>query len=354
MINIAFVGCGRVSEHYIKIFKKINSEKYFIKVCFDLELIKAKDFALNFQDCKSDIDINNISNYSKIDLVIIATPSGNHYEHAKFFLKLGYNVLVEKPICMIPSQAGEIISLAEKKGIMLCCAFQNRFNKSIKYLKKIVDKKLLGKIITVSVRLRWCRLQSYYEDAWHGKWNMDGGVINQQAIHHIDILNWLFGPIDEVVSTSTKRLNNLEAEDTLIALFKLRNGGLGTIEATTAARPKDFEASISVIAENGKISISGIALNIIDDIYIINNKDKIDVNEFNEEVENGYGNSHFVLLNEIFIRLEDNNFESPVNPHEAMSTLKLIHSLYSSDETGSWIKNTKNIESKRLGLDNYN
>ena len=109
--------------------------------------------------------------------------------------------------------------------------------------------------------MRWCRLQDYYEDGWHGTWKYDGGVINQQAIHHVDALNWLLGPVDSLTATITNRLNNLEAEDTLVSIMKFENGALGTIEATTAARPEDFEASLSVVGENGMVLVGGIALN---------------------------------------------------------------------------------------------
>ena len=86
--------------------------------------------------------------------------------------------------------------------------------------------------------------KSYYEDGWHGTWAQDGGVINQQAIHHVDAINWLLGPIDSLTATISNQLNDLEAEDTLVAIMKFENGALGTIEATTAARPEDFAASL--------------------------------------------------------------------------------------------------------------
>ena len=78
-------------------------------------------------------------------------------------------------------------------------------------------------------------------------------------LHHVDVLQWLFGPITEVSAVIGNRLNRLEAEDTLVASFRTQSGSLGTIEATTAARPRDFEASLTVTAEGGVARVGGIA-----------------------------------------------------------------------------------------------
>ena len=85
--------------------------------------------------------------------------------------------------------------------------------------------------------------------------------LNQQAIHHIDALNYLLGPVKSVSSFYTNRINVLEAEDTLVAILKLESGALATFEATTAARPKDLEASLTITGENGEVEVGGIALN---------------------------------------------------------------------------------------------
>ena len=155
---------------------------------------------------------------------------------------------------------------------MIAVAFQNRLNPSIAYVKNLLLKKKFGKIISSSVRLRWCRYQDYYNDDWHGKWSMDGGVLNQQAIHHIDAINYLIGKIETVAAFSTKRINKLEAEDTIVSILKFKNGSLGTFEATTAARPIDLEASLAITGDKGYVDISGIALNNIKSIKYHNQR----------------------------------------------------------------------------------
>ena len=218
-------------------------------------------------------------------------------------------------------------------------------------MEKAVKNDRFGKIITATIRLRWCRYQDYYQDGWHGTWAQDGGVINQQAIHHVDAINWLIGPIESVNATITNQLNNLEAEDTLVAIMKFENGALGTIEATTAARPEDFEASLSVVGERGIVEIGGIALNKIKTWKFVKSlpEDKIIPDQFSQEVENGYGNSHIPLLQNIIDTLTEGKINTLVSPEEAINTSKVVHALYKSDEEQSWVKIKDNPISSRLG-----
>ena len=101
------------------------------------------------------------------------------------------------------SELNYLVKLAKKNKLIYSIFFQNRFNKAIKTLKEAVENNKFGKINICSIKLHWCRYQSYYEDAWHGTWLNDGGVINQQAIHHIDALSYIGGEIESVCALCT-------------------------------------------------------------------------------------------------------------------------------------------------------
>ena len=90
---------------------------------------------------------------------------------------------------------------------------------------------------------------------------MDGGVISNQAIHHIDLLEWMIGDVESVFAKTSTSLLNIEAEDTAVVTIKFKNGALGIIEATVATRPKDLEGSISILGEKGSVVIGGFAVN---------------------------------------------------------------------------------------------
>ena len=347
--NIAILGCGRVAQHYFKIFKLNKIRDINIVGVCDLKINKAKLFANKFNS-RYFTDLSNMINQIKIDLLIICTPSGAHYHNAKTSLNNNINLLIEKPITMKPDQGKKLINIAKQKNLYLGVAFQNRFNSAVKCLKNAVDKKRFGKIITIAVVLRWCRYQNYYNDEWHGTWKHDGGVINQQAIHHIDSLNWIFGPIKSVNAIIGKRLNKLQAEDTLVSSLELKNGALCTVEATTAARPKDYEASITVLGEKGYAKIGGIALNEITDWNFLNKKkeDKIVKKLYSQKFDNGYGLSHLPLIIDSLsqISLKKKDYSST---NSALTTTKIIHALYSSAEKKKMVLLNDNPKSNRLG-----
>jgi UDP-N-acetyl-2-amino-2-deoxyglucuronate dehydrogenase len=349
-LRIAFLGAGRVAQHYDKMLRlKELSGFELVGIC-DTNIVAAQKLSEAWKtEPYSDLEV--MIEHANPELVLVLTPSGMHYEHAKLILLHGVNVLVEKPMTMLPSQALDLDLIATSRGLMLGVVFQNRFNPSIVKLKEALQQNRFGKIITATIRLRWCREQSYYMDGWHGTWEFDGGVINQQAIHHVDALNWLLGPITTVSATMAKRMNKLEAEDTLVAIFRLENGALGTIEATTAARPRDFEASLSVVGEKGTCVIGGIALNeVITWEFIDSIKDDETVkNEFSQEVPTGYGLSHAYVLNNTFERLNNGIKDPLVSTASSIATSELIHAIYASIEKECWINVADKIESQRLG-----
>lgn len=333
-----------------------NITGYSIIAVCDVDL-DACVSASKYFDAKPYRDLREMLSDVSIDLLIVSTPSGSHYEHTKLAFEYGVNVLCEKPITMLPAQAIELVEISRKLNLMYGVAFQNRLNPAVRILEKALRLGRFGKIVTATIRIRWCRNQDYYNDGWHGTWQNDGGVINQQAIHHVDILNWLMGPVESVCSATGNRLNNLEAEDTMVALIKFENGALGTIEATTAARPHDMEASISIIGEKGVAVIGGVALNNVETWHFIEElpEDKSVKDKYSQVVPNGYGLSHkFVLQTSIDSILAGSNLPA-VSGKQALSTTQLIHALYRSEELGSWVNLCDKPISSRLGrINNLN
>ena len=249
-------------------------------------------------------------------------------------LKNDFNVLCEKPATMLANDALEIDKISKRKRLMFGIAFQNRFNKSVITLKKLYKKNKFGKILLVNVRLLWSRYQNYYNDKWHGRWKYDGGVTNQQAIHHIDIARWIFGPVSEVNSMMSNQINKLQAEDTNNSIIKFKSGATGSIQVTTAVRPSDLTASLEVIGEKGFMVLGGVALNKIENFYFksISKIEKKMIKESNEEVENGYGNSHSKIIDIAISNIIKKKKNFPISAMDGYSTANLIHSLYRSDE----------------------
>lgn len=350
-INIALLGCGRVAQHYKQVLlRKVIRDLVEVIVVCDLD----RERALNLSDgldCDAVNKLDDLNKYmGQLDVVFVLTPSGMHFEHTTALLEKGLNVVCEKPLVMRPNEAKELIKTVKKTGLYCDTVFQNRLNPAIAYLKLKVDDGTLGKPVTASVKLQWCREQEYYEDGWHGTWKMDGGVINQQAIHHIDALRWIMGPVKRVCASKTNRSNSLEAEDTLVAILEFENGALGTIEATTAARPRDFEASLSIVSNNGRALIGGLALNKLEDWDFpgVSDIESLKKN-LSEEVPTGYGLSHITVLKLVHENLTKGR-PPTVTIEDSNSTVELIHALYLSSEQDRWVAMSETPQSTLLGL----
>ena len=351
MIKIALLGCGRVSQHFKRFLEPGALHKGKLVGLCDVRHGRAAAMSRDLGVPKFP-QLDDLLSTAKPDLVIIATPSGLHYEHCRDVLLGGCHVLVEKPAAMTPDEILANDQLAKERGLLYGVTFQNRLNPAVALLEKAVERERFGRIVSVAVRLRWCREQSYYEDGWHGTWASDGGVINQQAIHHLDAMQWLFGPVASVVASMANRLNRLEAEDTLVAVGRLKKGGLVTIEATTAARPRDFEASLTVTGELGVARIGGIALNKVEEWSFVHPvpEDEEAPTCHSQEVPNAYGLSHGPLFQRVVDALERGSIRAPISALESAATTQLVHALYRSCEIGSWVSLDTHPLSSKLGV----
>ena len=333
--KVSIIGLGRICCHYLKILNSKEFNNVNITSVCDIKKNKLVKFTRKYKHPLTFTNLNDLFKFDNPDLLIIATPSGNHYENAKLALNKGCNILIEKPITLKPKQAEHLYDLARLNKKKIFVAFQNRYNPSIKILKNFLNKRKFGKIITISSRLRWCRYPNYYKDDWHGTWKLDGGVLANQAIHILDILLWFFGPVKKVFSVSKNVINKLEAEDTIVSTIEFSSGVIGTLEATTACRPSDYEVSLSVIGEKGIVEIDGLCLNSIrkckfnNSLFIEKNIKK----KYSENIKMAYGNGHIHLLKDIFYHLNKKNIISLHSKEEILLPIKLMHAFYKSAST---------------------
>jgi len=202
-----------------------------------------------------------------------------------------------------------------------------------------------------TVRVRWTRPQEYYDmDKWRGTWAMDGGVLSNQASHHIDLLEWMLGEVESVFAKSATALVDIEVEDTAVVILKFTNGALGIIEATTAARPKDLEGSISILGEHGTVEIGGFAVNELKTWNFTADlpgdqevKEKYSVNP-----PDVYGFGHQVYYEHV-VDCIDHDRHQLVDGLEGRKSLELISAIYESIETGQEVKLRFQPKECRLG-----
>ena len=200
----------------------------------------------------------------EIEVVSIATPNGLHEAHAIRCLRAGKHVVVEKPMALNLASCERMTLEAERAGRELFCVLQNRYSPAIQWLKNQIEKAALGKVFMVQVNCFWNRDERYYKQgSWHGTRALDGGTLFTQFSHFIDILYFLFGDITNIQSKLAyeNHVPGLEIEDAGMIMFDFVNGGLGNLNFTTAAWNHNIESSITILAEQGTVKISGQYMN---------------------------------------------------------------------------------------------
>jgi predicted dehydrogenase len=228
---------------------------------------------------------------------------------------------------------------------------QNRFNVPVVKLRQALEAGRFGKLVMGTVRVRWCRRQEYYNrDAWRGTWAMDGGVLTNQASHHIDLLQWMMGDVESVMAMSRTALVDIEAEDTAVVILRFRNGALGIIEATTATRPKDLEGSLSILGEKGSVEIGGFAVNQMKVWNFAEElpEDREVLEKYSVNPPNVYGYGHQAYYEHVVQSIR-NNTHQLVDGLEGRRSLELINAIYESIETGREVQLRFRAKYSRLG-----
>ncbi len=235
--GFGIVGCGMIAHFHARAVGDIRGAS--VVACYDTMPAAADRFA-QAESCTAYHDLKAMMADPRVDVVTICTPSGAHMEPAVAAAKAGKHVIVEKPLEITLSRCDRIIEACEKTGVVLSTIFPSRFHESSQLLKKAVDQGRFGRLTMGDAYVKWYRTQQYYDSgAWRGTWKLDGGgALMNQAIHSVDLLAWLMGPVEDI-SARTAQLahERIEVEDVAVATLRFSNGALGVIEATTAAFP---------------------------------------------------------------------------------------------------------------------
>ncbi len=255
-LEFALVGCGHVAIKHIEAITRVLGAR-LAAVC-DINSARAKAFGDRL-DVPAFTEIDAMLRaVPSISVVSVLTPTGYHAEHAIQIAAHRKHVVVEKPMALRLDDADAMIAACERANVRLFVVKQSRYNAPVQRLRRAVDAGRFGKFVMGTVRVRRCRRQDYYDrDDWRGTWELDGGVLANQASHHIDLLTWMMGDVTSVYAKAARQLVDIETEDTAAVLLQFANGALGIIEATTAARPTDLEGSVSILGEHGSVVIGG-------------------------------------------------------------------------------------------------
>ena len=351
MLRFALVGCGRISKRHSELLGENQIKGAGLVAVCDKVLSKAEAISSKYgvpaYSC-----YHEMMQSEKVDVVVILTESGVHAANTIDLAKYGAHIVVEKPMALTLADADAMIEACDRHGVKLFVVKQNRFNVPVVQLRNALERGRFGKLIMGTVRVRWCRPQAYYDqDPWRGTWAYDGGVLTNQASHHVDLLEWMMGDVESVFAKSKQALADIEAEDTAVVMLKFKNGALGVIEATTAIRPKDLEGSISVLVETGSVEIGGFAVNEMKtwNFSEMTDEDESVIEKYSVNPPNVYGFGHQAYYEHVVDCIQ-NKTPQLVDGLKGRKSLELINAIYESIETGKEVYLNFSPKYSKLGL----
>ena len=250
--GFALVGCGMIARFHARALAEVPGARVAALVSRNLDNAKklAADLGL---DCPAYTGLAAALARPDVRAVIVTTPSGAHLEPAVAAANAGKHVVVEKPLEITAERCDRIIEACDKNGVRLCTIFPSRFGDANRALKAAVDGGRFGRLTLAETTCKWWRSQEYYDQGgWKGTQALDGGgALMNQAIHNVDLLLWLMGPVTHVTGfIATLAHERIEVEDTAVACLRFANGALGVIQATTSVHP-GLPKTIAVHGDRG-------------------------------------------------------------------------------------------------------
>jgi predicted dehydrogenase len=350
-LKIGLVGCGRIAQRHAELLGKGEIRGATLVAVADVD-VRAASSTASLYDVPHFADMHSMCRTVDLDVISVLTPSGLHADHVLQLAPYRKHIVVEKPMALTLDSADAMIRACDSNGVRLFVVKQNRFNRPVTKLREAVENKRFGKMVLGTVRVRWCRRQDYYDQAsWRGTWALDGGVLANQASHHIDLLEWMMGEVESVYAKCATALVDIEAEDTAVVLLKFRSGALGVIEATTAARPVDLEGSLSLLGEKGTVEIGGFAVNELKHWKFEEPEpaDEEVMKKYSVNPPNVYGFGHTAFYEHVVDCIR-NDRPQLIDGLEGRKSLELISAIYESIETGREVRLRFTPQRAKLGL----
>lgn len=252
--GFGIIGCGIIAASHVYAIRKLDNAK--LVGAYDAVPERAVAFAKE-QNCQAFDTLDAMLACPEIDVVCICTPSGLHAEAAVAAANAGKNIIVEKPMAITHEQLNSIVEAVERNGVNLTSICQLRYCDAARKLKKAIADGEFGRLLLGDVYMKMYRSPEYYASAgWRGTWAMDGGgVLMNQGIHGIDLLQYLMGPVKAVSAVCKTMDRDIEVEDTAVATVEFASGAIGIIEATTCMHPFR-ENRIEVCGSKGNFTLT--------------------------------------------------------------------------------------------------
>ncbi len=324
--NVAVIGCGAISGNHFHALEKLDTAR-LTAVC-DINAEKA-NAAADAQHVRACTDWQALIQDPGIDAVHLCVPHWLHRPMAVAALRAGKHVLCEKPMGMNADEAAQMAAAARETGKALTVCFQNRYNPASRRMKALIDSGALGAFLGGSAFVVWNRGEQYYQNCdWRGRWRTEGGsVLINQAIHTLDLINWLSGGLRVTHGRmSAHRLaQTIETEDTCELLLSDAAGHRCLFYASNCG-VNNLPVQLHLTFEQGELHMDGSRLT-------VKTPDMTALEDYSAQVKVGkdyWGSGHGPFIEDFYRRLQAG--EAPaIPPEDALRTMRLMDEAYRAD-----------------------
>ena len=332
--NVALIGCGRIG----RVHASAVSTKSGLNLTAVCDIVDERKTALAGEfEARGYDSHTDLLKKEKVDLVVVATPNGTHYQIAKDAFNARRNVLLEKPITITDEDALDLIEIARRQKVRFFAVKQVRYNPAVQVTKLALEENRLGKLFSAALVVRWTRPQEYYDSSdWRGTKQLDGGSLLNQGIHYVDLMQWFLGDVESVFGRKDTLCHDIEIEDLAFGLVQFKSGAVGTVEFTVNTYPHNLECSLTLLGSQGSVKLAGSAMNVVEQ-WEVKDIPKPYVQEgfaplvYAGGLYQGSCPNHVYVYDDILksFRGDESNF---VNGAEAYRSLHIVNSLYRSAE----------------------
>lgn len=329
-IKFAVVGQGHIGKRHAEMIKR-NPFCELLAVC---DIKSAEELSIDSSSVKfyNSIEVM-LAQHPEVQVVNVCTPNGLHATHALLSLAAGKHVVVEKPMALSKADCETIIFKALQMNKNIFCVMQNRYSPPSVWLKNTIESNVLGEIFMVQLNCYWNRDDRYYKkEGWKGTADLDGGTLFTQFSHFIDIMYWLFGDISNIQAkfNDFTHQHSTTFEDSGFVNFNFLNGGMGSINYSTAVWDKNLESSLTIIGKNGSVKVGGQYMDKVEYCHI-NGYEMPELEPTNPA--NDYGsykgsaNNHHYIIENVAATLRG---ESTIttNAMEGLKVVEIIERIY--------------------------
>ncbi|MFL2883604.1 MAG: Gfo/Idh/MocA family protein [Candidatus Pelagibacter sp.] len=232
--QVAIIGTNIGAKHF-EDFKKV-SERFNVHTLCGLTRGAIDKILQSNTETKVSLNFDNVLKVKEIDIIDICLPPHLHFSACKKAMIAGKHVICEKPLVSSLKEVDELEKISKETGKIIFPVFQYRYGLGFSKLKALIKSGLAGNPLVASLETHWNRGKDYYSKPWRGTWEGEqGGAILSHSIHIHDLVSMILGPVSNVFSKLTTRVNDIEVEDCAALSIEMENGTLVTSSITLGA-----------------------------------------------------------------------------------------------------------------------